>query len=51
MAALVEVEAGSAAVFQVAVVGRVAAAPPAAGDELMIAFTKEDYEVVSALAH
>ena len=48
MAALVEVEAGSAAVFQVAVVGRVAAAPPAAGDELMIAFTKEDYEIVSA---
>ena len=48
MGALVEVEAGSAAAFRVEAVGRVVAAPPAAGDEQMIAFTKEDYEVVSA---
>jgi putative membrane protein len=41
-------EVGSAGAFQVAAVGRVAVAHPEAGDELMIEFTKEDYEVASA---
>ena len=36
------------AAFQVAAVGRVAVAHPEAGDELMVEFTKADYEVVSA---
>jgi putative membrane protein len=40
-------EAGSAAVFQVAAVGRVAVARPEAGDKRMIELTKKDYEVVS----
>ena len=43
-----EEEAGSAAAFRVAAVGRVVAARPAAGDGQMVEFTKEDYEVVSA---
>jgi putative membrane protein len=41
-------EVGSAGAFQVAAVGRVAVAHPEGGDELMIEFTKEDYEVASA---
>jgi putative membrane protein len=40
--------AGSVGAFQVAAVGRVVGARPEAGDVLMIEFTKEDYEVVSA---
>jgi putative membrane protein len=40
--------AGSVGAFQVAAVGPVAVARPEAGDVLMIEFTKEDYQVVSA---
>jgi putative membrane protein len=48
VAVLARAEVGSAAAFQVEAVGRAAVARPEAGDDLMIEFTKADYEVVSA---
>jgi putative membrane protein len=48
VAVLAMAEAGSAAAFQAAADGQAAVALPEAGDELMIEFTKADYEAVSA---